>query len=169
MLNLRKILRNYRETGSLAEHCSIYGFINEQCFITKTGDVGVALRFEGIDYECLDQHAIDNNTKRLEAAFKLFGPDFRVYQYLFKSRFEPAAPPEYSDPVVQTAEHERYRYFAGRSDELFTIQTYYVILYRPETTKPKGNPFSAKKQIVFIQEQIERAQATLMRQIHSFI
>jgi type IV secretion system protein VirB4 len=89
MLSLRKLVKNYKETGSLAEQCSVFSFINEWCFITKTGAVGVVVESEGIDYECLDQRDLDNDTRRLEAAFKLFGPEFRVYQYLFKSHFEP--------------------------------------------------------------------------------
>jgi len=35
MLNLRKLVKNYKETGSLAEQCSVFSFINEWCFITS--------------------------------------------------------------------------------------------------------------------------------------
>jgi hypothetical protein len=67
MLNLRKLVKNYKETGSLAEQCSVFSFINEWCFITKTGAVGVVIESEGIDYECLDQRDLDNATRRLAA------------------------------------------------------------------------------------------------------
>ena len=104
MLNIRKLVKNYRETGALAEQCSVFSFINDWCFITKTGAIGAVIEVEGIDYECLDQRALDSTTKRLEAAFKLFGPEFRVYQYLFKSHFQPDPPPAYGNPVVRRAE-----------------------------------------------------------------
>ncbi len=110
MLNLRKLLRNYKDTGTLAEQCSIFGFVDDCSFITKTGAVGVVLRLQGIDYECLQQRDLDTSTKRLEAALKLFGPDFRVYQYLFKTHFQPDPPPAYSNPIVNRAEQERYAY-----------------------------------------------------------
>jgi len=92
VLNLRKLVKNYKETGALAEQCSIFSFIDDCCFLTKTGAVGAVIQLEGIDYECLDQGDLDNATKRLEAAFRLFGPEFRVYQYLFKSHFQPDSP-----------------------------------------------------------------------------
>ena len=101
MLNIRKLVKNYRETGALAEQCGIFSFINDWCFITKSGAIGAVIEVEGIDYECLDQRTLDSNAKRLEAAFRLCGPEFRVYQYLFKSHFHPDQPPAYSNPVVE--------------------------------------------------------------------
>ena len=130
MLNIRKLVKNYRETGALAEQCSVFSFINDWCFITKTGAIGAVIEVEGIDYECLDQRTLDSTTKRLEAAFKLCGPEFRVYQYLFKSHFLPDPPPAYGNPVVRRAELERSRYFAQKSEEMFSIHLYYVLLYQ---------------------------------------
>ena len=71
MLNIRKLVKNYRETGALSEQCGVFSFINDWCFITKKGAVGTVIEVEGIDYECLDQRALDSTTKRLEAAFRL--------------------------------------------------------------------------------------------------
>src|SRR5947207_5495179 len=39
----------------------------------------------GVDHESLDQKAQEYAVKRLEAAMKVFGPGFHVYQYLFKT------------------------------------------------------------------------------------
>ena len=47
MLNIRTLFRNYRETGTLAEHASVLGFLDDSCFITKTGAVGAVLRVDG--------------------------------------------------------------------------------------------------------------------------
>ncbi|HLJ25283.1 MAG TPA: hypothetical protein VKY85_01080, partial [Candidatus Angelobacter sp.] len=70
MLNIRRLVKNYKETGALAEQCSVFSFINDRCFITKNGAIGAVIEVEGIDYECLDHRALDSTTKRLEAAFK---------------------------------------------------------------------------------------------------
>ncbi len=191
MLNLRKIVKNYKETGALAEQCSVFSFINDHCFITKTGAVGVVIQLEGIDYECLDQNALDNATKRLEAAFKLFGPEFRVYQYLFKSHFQPEPTRSYDNPVVQSAERERARYFAQKVDEMFSIRLFYVLLYQGSSSATKmtflkalgsffnqgpsagianlRSLFSARKEILLIEEEIDRAATILLRQAHSFV
>src|SRR5437762_13324722 len=186
VLNVRKLVKNYKETGALAEQCSVFGFINDWCFITKTGAVGAVIQLQGIDYECLDQRDLDSTTKRLEAAFKLFGPEFRVYQYLFKSHFQPDPARRYDNPVVQRAEQERARYFAQKADEMFSIHIYYVLLYQGTSnaskmtlTKALGSLlsqrpaaglaslqslFSAKKEIVLIEEEIDRAVTILLRQ-----
>src|SRR5437763_3316265 len=191
MLNVRKLVKNYRETGALAEQCSIFGFINDWCFITKNGAIGAVLGVEGIDYECLDQRTLDSTTKRLEAAFKLCGPEFRVYQYLFKSHFQPDPPPAYRNLVVRRAELERSRYFAQKSEEMFSIHIYYVLLYQSTPhaakmtfTKALGSffnqgftagianlksLFSAKKEILLIEEEIDQATSLLVRQANSLV
>ena len=84
MLNLKKVLKSYSETGSLNEQVNLYGFVDPHAFLTKSGDVGVILQVHGVDYECLDPNSLDTLTKRLESALKLFDENFRIYQYLFK-------------------------------------------------------------------------------------
>jgi type IV secretion/conjugal transfer VirB4 family ATPase len=191
VLNLRRLVKNYRETGTLAEQCSIFGFVNDCSFITKTGAVGVVLRLQGIDYECLQQRDLDISTKRLEAALKLFGPDFRVYQYLFKSHFQPEPPPAYPNPIVNRAEQERYAYLLSKSQQMFSIETYYVLLFQGPTSAAKmtlfkalasfashglsagveniKSLFSTRKELVLIEDEIDRALAALRRQADAFI
>jgi len=59
------------------------------------------LRVEGVDYECLDHKQTDSLTKRLESALRLLGPQFRVYQLLFKSSGETIPHGVYDNPVVK--------------------------------------------------------------------
>lgn len=191
MLSLRKLVKSYKETGALAEQCSIFSFINDWCFVTKTGAVGAVLEVEGLDYECLDQRDLDSATKRLETAFKLFGPEFRVYQYLFKSEFDPEPARQYENPIVQKAEKERARYFAQKADEMFSIRLYYVLLYQGASSVTKmtltkairslfsggintglanlKTVFSAKKEIVLIEQELDQAASILLRQANSFV
>ena len=46
MLNIRKLVKNYRETGTLAEQCGVFSFINDWCFVTKSGAVGAVIEVE---------------------------------------------------------------------------------------------------------------------------
>jgi type IV secretory pathway VirB4 component len=101
MLRLSRIVKNYKETGALNENVSVYGFLDDQVFLTKGGDVGVVLRVEGVDYECLDYKQTDSLTKRLESALRLLGSQFRVYQFLFKSSGETIPHIGYENPVVK--------------------------------------------------------------------
>src|SRR5207244_3275392 len=71
MLKLKRIFKNYEETGSLNEQVNLYGFVDSHMFLTKTGDLGVVVEVRGVDYECLDQTTLASLTKRLESAFKL--------------------------------------------------------------------------------------------------
>jgi hypothetical protein len=44
--------------------------------------LGMVLRVPGVDYESLDHSEQEYAVKRLEAAFKHFGPGFHVYHFL---------------------------------------------------------------------------------------
>src|SRR5215472_6666779 len=107
MFKLERALKPYREAGSLNEQVNLCGFIDDQTFLTKSGDVGVVLAVSGVDYECLASADVDNYTKRLESALKLFDEKCRVYQYLFK-RNQPVIPYRtYRNPVVNAAIENR--------------------------------------------------------------
>src|SRR5580693_6156054 len=129
MLRLKRIFKNYEETASLNERVNLYGFIGPEVFLTKTGELGLILEVRGVDYECLDGAALDALTKRLESALKLFGDDYRVYQYLFK-RNNPAIPHRlYGNPVVDAAIQNRIAYLESKSEKLFALSIYYVVLF----------------------------------------
>ena len=107
MFRLPKALKSYREAGPLNEQINLLGFIDDHVFLTKSGDLGVVLSVSGVDYEGLDGNAIDQYTKRLEAAFKVLDDQCRIYQYLFK-RKNPRIPCcEYADPLVNAAIRNR--------------------------------------------------------------
>src|SRR5580700_8641893 len=130
MLRLSRIFKNYNETGSLSEQINLYGFIGPHTFLTKSGEVGLILAVQGVDYECLDDTTIDGLTKRLESALKLFDENCRVYQYLFKRNNETIPFRTYGNPVVDAAIRSRIAYLASKADSLFSLSVYYVVLYQ---------------------------------------
>src|SRR5487761_500183 len=142
MLRLKRIFKNYEETGSLNEQVNLYGFTDEHLFLSKTGDLGVILEVRGVDYECLDDSSIDSLTKRLESAFKLFDENYRLYQYLFKRNNETIPYKLYGNPVVNTAIKNRIAYLATKADTLFSLSIYYVVLYEGfRYSRTLGNTF----------------------------
>src|SRR5258707_2422605 len=188
MLRLSRIFKNYRETGSLNEQINLYGFIGPDVFLTKSGEVGVILEVRGVDYECLDGEAIDNFTKRLESALKLFDENYRVYQYLFKRNNETIPYKLYANPIVDTAIKNRIAYLGSKADTLFSLSVYYVVLYEGFQTLAKlgtalvefpQNPkkalgdlrahFSGQKQDVILGQHFDNAQAALLQKARSFI
>src|ERR1700683_921852 len=188
MLRLKRIFTNYDETGSLNERVNLYGFVGPEVFLTKTGELGLILEVRGVDYECLDGAAIDALTKRLESALKLFGDDYRVYQYLFKRNNETIPYKLYGNPVVDAAIRSRIAYLASKADTLFSLSVYYVVLYRgaqaPDTLAralalfPKGpkkafrefaEQFSSQKKVVSLGKQVDEAQRVLRQKAQSFL
>jgi len=188
MLRLKRIFKNYEETGSFNELVNLYGFIDEHAFLTKTGDLGVILQVRGVDYECLDGATIDGLTKRLESALKLFDERYRVYQYLFKRNNETIPYKLYGNPVVDAAIQNRIAYLARKADTLFSLSIYYVVLYegfrpsrrlsnvlqefpthRGRTLGKLIGSLSTKKQVVLMAAEIGKAQAALLQKIESFI
>ena len=188
MLRLKRIFKNYDETGSFNEQVNLYGFIDEHVFLTKTGDLGVILEVRGVDYECLDDASIDGLTKRLESALRLFDENYRVYQYLFK-RNNPTIPYKlYGSPIVDTAIKNRIAYLATKADTLFSLSIYYVILFEgfrytrtlrstladfPKTPAKSLVEllayFYTQKQLVLLDREIAKAQATLLQRTQSFV
>jgi len=188
MLRLQRIFKNYQETGAFNEQVNLYGFIDSNVFLTKSGELGVILEVRGVDYECLDGASIDGLTKRLESALKLFDENYRIYQYLFKRNNETIPYKLYGNPVVDTAIKNRIAYLAAKADTLFSLSVYYVILFEGSRPKRKiGSAlakfpqqpvkalgeiwvyFSTRKQVVFLDREITKAQATLLQKALSFI
>src|ERR1700719_5065773 len=118
MLRLSRIFKNYDETGSLSDQINLYGFIGPNVFLTKSGEVGLILEVGGVDFECLDDAAIDGFTKRLESALKLFDENYRLYQYLFKRNNEAIPYKLYDSSIVDAAIKNRIAYLGGKADTL---------------------------------------------------
>ena len=188
MFRLSQIFKNYNETGSLSAQINLYGFIGPQTFLTKTGEIGLILAVQGVDYECLDTTGIDGLTKRLESALKLFDENCRVYQYLFKRNSETIPFKTYGNPVVDAAIRNRIAYLASKADSLFSLSIYYVVLYRgfrkPEKLAgafamlrkdPKrafgelAEQFSSKRKVLALGSQVNEAQAIIVQKAQSFI
>jgi type IV secretion system protein TrbE len=94
VLKLARIVRDYQEAASVNSLLAPWGFIDDQTFLTKAGDVGLVLRMTGVDYECLDLAARRDIVHRFEASLRVLDDHCRVYQYLCKRRIDPieAAP-----------------------------------------------------------------------------
>jgi type IV secretion/conjugal transfer VirB4 family ATPase len=188
MLRLGRIFKDYEEAGALNGQINLYGFLSDQVFLTKSGELGVMLEVRGVDYECLDGSSIDALTKRLESAFRLFDENYRIYQYLFK-RNNPGIPYQlYGSAVVDAAILNRIRYLESKSDKLFSLSLYYVVLFagsrsartivsvlaeiaeRPLAALGELRAwFSTQKQVVLQERELSRAESVLLQKTRSFL
>jgi type IV secretion/conjugal transfer VirB4 family ATPase len=188
VLNLRRIFKNYSESGALNAHVNLFGFLDENTFLTKTGDVGIVLEVSGVDYECLDDDTIDALTKRLESALRVFDENYRVYQYLFKRNHAAIPHKFYGNPVVDAAIRNRVSYLADKADRLYSLSLYFVVLLEglssadtlaglaAELPKhPKSaladlrTCFSTNGQVVRLDRDLSRGHAALLQKIRSFV
>jgi type IV secretion system protein VirB4 len=135
MLRLDKVIKPWKESAALNDHINLYGFWNETAFLTKSGDLGMVLQVQGVDYESLDTAGQEYAVKRLESALKAFGQGFHVYQYLFKSNRPEIPFASYDDPVVDAAIEQRRRFFESKRDNLYQIEIFYVVLLEGARSK----------------------------------
>jgi hypothetical protein len=49
MLRIDRVTKPWKESGALNSQINLYGFWNEQAFLTKSGDLGIVLRVCGVD------------------------------------------------------------------------------------------------------------------------
>ena len=188
MLKLTRLLKNYQETGSFNAQLNLYGFLSDHVFLTKSGDLGVILEVHGVDYECLDGDTIDGLTKRLESALRLFDENYRVYQYLFKRNNPAISYKLYGNPIVDAAILNRIRYLESKSQTLFSLSIYYVVLFegsryarsigsvlseipaRPLAALAELRAwFSTQKHVVLQDAALSRAEAQLLQKTRSFV
>src|SRR5690242_8353349 len=146
MLRLDRLIKPWKDAAAFGDHISLYGFWNKTAFLTKSGDLGMALRVTGVDYESLDYTKQAYAVKRLEAALKQFGPGFHIYQYLFKTN-KPNIPfAVFDDPIVQTGQARREQLFREKADRLFEIEIYYCVMI--EGTRSKAGFTAALQRIL---------------------
>jgi type IV secretion/conjugal transfer VirB4 family ATPase len=188
VFKLSQISREYNEAAPLCAQINLFGFVDDEVFITKSGDLGVVISLDGVDYECLERNTIENLTRRLAAAFRIFDEKCRVYQYLFKRNRENIPFNTYENPVVNAAIENRIAYLAAKADSLYSFHIYYVVLYegfRYKTSilkslaKLSSEPrealgelrafLSTDNQVVLIDGEIERGCAALRSKVQSFL
>jgi type IV secretion/conjugal transfer VirB4 family ATPase len=188
MLRLKRIFKNYEETGALADQVNLYGFLGPEVFLTKTGELGLILEVRGVDYECLDGVSIDGLTKRLESALKLFDENYRLYQYLFKRTGQSIPYKLYANPIVNAAIENRIAYLTTKAEKLFSLSIYYVVLYGGSKPSQKigrallqfpkdpkraidelGARFSTKRRVLVLGQEMDQAEARLREKAQSFL
>lgn len=186
MFKVDQITKGWDEAGSFATQINLYGFWDEHCFLTKSGDLGAALQIGGIDYESLDHAERDHAVKRLEAACRSLDDKTRLYQILFK-RNRPAIPhAEYDNPLVRATVDQRKAFLQSKADRLYSIEIFWVVvidgsyaktsLLHALTQLPKRprsalrdlrGLFSSSKERTLVYQQMERQRLLLQQKVQS--
>lgn len=128
MKSLHRLLRDYTDSGALNSLIQVWGFVDDQVFITKAGEIGMVCRLHGVDYEGCDHGKRQDIVHRYETALRLLDEEYRVYQYLIKKRIDPFPPIDCHHPVAAEAIQRQVDFLNGQRDRLYTLDVYLVIM-----------------------------------------
>ena len=129
MTRVSRILRDHADSGSVSELLALWGFADDETFLTQGGHVGVVYRMQGVEFEGLPHEQRKTVVHRVEAGLRLLDERFRVYQYLIKRNIDPLMPPRCGRKVAQQAMERRAEYLNGHRGELYDISQFLVVLY----------------------------------------
>src|SRR4051794_30137759 len=119
-----KIWHDSRKAGAMHELLAPCALVGREV-LTKRGDVFTVLRISPVDPECLEPDAVAAICHRFDAVLRLLGPEYRIYQYVFRrNRPELAAGPVWQERLSES----RARWLDGRRTELYSIRLFLVIL-----------------------------------------
>ena len=186
MFKIDTITKDWKEAGAFMAQVDLYGFWDEHCFLTKSGDLGCALKIGGIDAEGLDHAGRDYVVKRLEAALRSLDEKARLYQILFRHNRPEILHNEYTNPLVRAAVEQRANFLAAKADRLYSIEIFWIILVNGSYGKtgllhalaqlpqhPRSSLrdlhalFSGRKERTLLYEQIERNRMRLQQKVQS--
>src|SRR5665213_3077520 len=136
MVRLRRILKDFRETGALNSLIALWGFVDDTTFLTKAGAVGVVYRLEGVDFECLDHPQRQVIAHRFEQALRQLDESSRVSQYRLARPAPVVTAAPHAQPVVHEALTRRTAQFAAKREALFELELYLVVLYEGAVDRP---------------------------------
>src|SRR2546425_9639471 len=127
MVRLQRIIRDYQAAGSVNSLLALWGFVDDETFLTKAGHVGVVFRLTGVDDEGLDEAARRDVVHRFEAALRVLDEHCRVYQYLYKHRIDPIEAAICHDPIVNEAIQQRVAFLNEHRGDLYDLELYLVL------------------------------------------
>jgi len=183
VVRVARILRDYREAGSVNGLLSLWGFVDDTTFLTKAGHVGTVYRVRGVDYEGLSHGQRQTLAHRFEAALRLLDEHCRVYQYLVKRNIAPIISAPCEQPIAHEAIQRRATYLNGRRHELYDLSFYLVLLYEaPHIVRRStqlGRAWQAPRQAIrawlsgdqtrqLLETELDRAIGTLHHKAQAF-
>src|SRR5687768_3791602 len=114
-MTLRSIGKEHTEAEAFHALVGMKAADEDGVFSIKTGDHVMMLRLHGRDYECLDPDTIDAGPRQFEGAIRLFGEEFRLYQYFVKRAAPPLPIQHYVNPIVAEAAARRWQYLNAKA------------------------------------------------------
>lgn len=175
MMRLDRILRDYADAGAINAQIALWGFVDEQTFLTKAGHVGLVYRLRGPDVEGYTHEQRRSIVHQMESALRLLDTRCRLYQYVLKQRVAPFVAEPCERPIAREACVRRADFLNAHRDRLFTLDHFLVLMYEPahatstrSVSRALRTPratlrewFSPAQRFHVIESELERSVATL--------
>lgn len=169
MIRVGQIAKEFLEAGATSSLIGLFGFVDEQTFLTKSGDLGVVFRVPGVDAECLDHAERDSIARRFEGAVRALDERFRVYQYLLKRDHAEIPHQHYDNDIVEQAIANRIAFLDAKSDNLYTLDIFFVLMYEGwHRASTRGALLSAQRTLAVAESELGRARELLANKAASF-
>jgi type IV secretion/conjugal transfer VirB4 family ATPase len=185
MRPLARIVQDYEASGALNSVVNLYGFVDDQVFLTKSGDLGVVLALDGVDDECLDPDQREAVTRRFEVALRVLDESMRLSQYVVKRNSVPLPHRPLADPTVDTLIARRHRGLEAKRADLYTLALYGVLVaearrhpqawwrsVRPILAAPLTavrDRLSTRRTILLLDEELQRLRQRLLHKVEAFV
>ncbi len=118
----------YDQAGAVHALLAPWTF-HDDVLVSKRGDLAVAFRLHGVDYEGLDPDGRQRVAHRMETALRLLPETWRVYSYLVKRLAPPLTATPVADQAVHAALQRRVAHWNRRVEAIYTIDLYLVLQY----------------------------------------
>jgi type IV secretion system protein VirB4 len=142
--------------GSIHTEVQPCAFVDDGVFVTKSGEAGIVMLVSPSDSECLESMDMASVAQRFEAAMRMFGRSYRVYQYLIKRRRR-----EIPHSGAHAGTWDRAEYLEGKT--LFFFEHYVVILHGNAQTGFGGRSWVSGRNTVKVATGAVRAAASAVR------
>jgi type IV secretion/conjugal transfer VirB4 family ATPase len=182
LVKVERVLKDYKESGALNALVNLHAAIDEQTFLTKSGELVTFLKVTGADAECLEPMELDQIVRRFGSALRVFDERYRIYQYLIKRDYGQIPHESSNHPVTRKAVTDRIDSLEAKG--LYRLEIFYVIVHgalrsnsnllsrlRSWITDPGAALRAAlltERKIALLEEDIDRARHELAHKVQNF-
>ncbi len=185
LVSLRRLFQDYEDSGAFHTLVNLAGFVDDYAFITKSGEVGVALSIAGVDAECLESDSIEAITANCRSALRVFNEQFIINTFLMKRAGVLLECGQAVNPVVRAAVEDRHTFLAERAGALYSFDLFMTILIKPDWKSPLvfdrvsaffKNPVEVTKRILgsktrtrLLDQELDRSIRALYQSANGFV
>ena len=132
----QKIVREQANAGQVHTLIPVEEFLDDGCFVTNTGHVGIGLELEPAPFETLDLEEADHIVRRFEAALRVVNPAMRIHQYLVKRQICSTSRRPVHIPLLEDCTEDRLNYLHQQKGPLYSFDIFLAVVFEFDKLSP---------------------------------